>query len=530
MLPNSSPNSSLEYKLRETCSLWRKRNLGVFLAAFAAGCLIHFPVYGNGLRNPDTLWNGEEYLASYWEVSLGRWGLPLFDHLRGGVNASVPNALAMLIFFTLAGILLADLLKIESRIGRFLACAAILVTPCVSLTATYHYAAAAYGLAFFLAILAVYLTQRLPGWYGPILGALSLLASLSLYQSNLGVTAGVCLVLLLIQVITQPDVLKKAGRLLIKFLLLGGLGVGGYYGILQIALKANRISMSAYKGASGIGISHILNRLPASIRNAYVDFFRYFFGRTIAANHYGIRLFYGLLFVCGAIAFLCLIGRIRRYPAAAAASVLILAALPLAANLIDTAAPDTSVVLLTAGGMLPVVPYVIACVNQFARQGTAKKKIFWWLACALTGGLLWCSALQISANAVVMQSVQSQTVQLANRICCRLEENDDYNAGVPVMIAGRYGKSVDSNTTALAAKTDYYATWGLTWSTEQGNLNGWMQIFRQYLGVVPNWCSLDQFTEIVNSDQFAAMPDYPSAGAVQTINGILVVKVSDLQP
>nr|WP_319489987.1 hypothetical protein [uncultured Caproiciproducens sp.] len=73
----------VEYVPVRTLIEWLKADYKLFLAVFTVGMLVHFQGYANGLQNSDTLWTGEEHFAD-WEVIVGRWGLILFDYLRGG--------------------------------------------------------------------------------------------------------------------------------------------------------------------------------------------------------------------------------------------------------------------------------------------------------------------------------------------------------------------------------------------------------------------------------------------------------------
>ncbi len=95
------------------------------------------------------------------------------------------------------------------------------------------------------------------------------------------------------------------GKLLLRLLTTGILGVGIYFVILKAFLFVLDISMASYSGADTVGIGNILRNLPGSVTCAYQDFFAFFAGKDIMVNSYWICPCYGVIFV----AFLCLLIR-----------------------------------------------------------------------------------------------------------------------------------------------------------------------------------------------------------------------------
>lgn len=188
--------------------IWNN-NKQAFLSAIVAGMIIHFSIYGYGLMNPDAIWLGEKYIAD-WEVTLGRWGLKFFDYLHGGVNAPVIITMIALFWFSVGGILINEIFEVNSRAVRVIVPLIIIANPLVSVTITYYYCADAYAASFCLAVVAVWLlTLKNRTKTATVLAILCVTCSLSIYQSGLGVTAGLGTLFGIFQIFQNPQNTKK---------------------------------------------------------------------------------------------------------------------------------------------------------------------------------------------------------------------------------------------------------------------------------------------------------------------------------
>ena len=91
-------------------------NMWVFVCSVVAGLLTYFMLFSDYLTNPDGMFVGggmDLAFSGGWEVSLGRWMLPILDRLRGGVTAPLFNTLLSLIFLSLAGVLIISLFRLN---------------------------------------------------------------------------------------------------------------------------------------------------------------------------------------------------------------------------------------------------------------------------------------------------------------------------------------------------------------------------------------------------------------------------------
>lgn len=517
-------------------------NMWVFVCSVVAGLLTYFMLFSDYLTNPDGMFVGggmDLAFSGGWEVSLGRWMLPILDRLRGGVTAPLFNTLLSLIFLSLAGVLIISLFRLnENRWLKLTAVLMIICSPAVMVLLTYFYCSANYALAFLLSVSAVWVIYRYPNAKGVFLGAITVALSLSIYQSYIGTTASLGLECLLLQMLNSDfnKIQKEIQRKLVCLVATGVAGIVLYYFVaLPIVLNVLNIELAGYKGANELGVTAILLSLPKSIPAAYANFLQFFLTEKIARNPFGICVFSGCLLVL-AIAgifkniFLrkgsSIIGKVL--------TILMVAVLPIACNVINLLNPATEINLLTSGGMLTIMPFclTVICYTVMQMRQTIGKDILKIGAIAVAALLIWGYVLAVTTNMMYLKRQKNQTQSFVTRLCYKLEEEYQYsnNNASKIYIAGvlsqgNYNFAQQMKT--LDDHVDGYTRWGDIWGVFDNSLVGWCQVFAQYTGVFLNMCTVQEAAEIVETQEFKEMPNYPEDGSIQVINDIIVVKVSD---
>lgn len=500
-----------------------------FVISTVLGLLLYFPMYTNQLSNPDSVWRWGEFFASNWELSLGRWGLIFVDRLRWGMTSPILSTTISLLFFSAAGVLFVHLFEVKGRAMRSLIPLCIVCTPLIAVTNSYYYCSAAYAFAFFAAILAVEVVVQTRSFYLAVgLGSLCLTLSLSVYQSNLGVAAAVCLMYIVHITLQNPKEPKQTVCLTGKLITMGAIGAGSYNIILILLLKQQNIELSGYKGAGNVGLQYIVEHLIQSVKNCYTDFFVFFFQSSITVNSYGARLWNTALFVLGALLSLYIVFLLRKHLASLLMILGCFFLFPLACNIVNIIVPDTRIILLTSGGMSLFVPFVLFFSEQVRLNGAIFSrglKLIQMGTYLIALLLIGSYTLINSADALVMRVTQNQTISLANRAYAQLESFHGYNEQSQLLIAGTPAAGNYPIPVHLRYGTNSYANWGMVW---QGYNGCWQEILRQFVGVDTNWCSEEQYNSIVNSPEFLEMPIYPHAGSISVIQDVYVIKISNI--
>ena len=182
-----------------------------------------------------------------------------------------------------------------------------------------------------------------------------------------------------------------------------------------------------------------------------------------------------------------------------------------------------------AGALVLVAPFCLALLEKCPIKG--KKLAGWSLAvgtvCSVI--LLRGYVVQINNDAMVMLAQKNKIVNLANRICLQLEQNPDYQAGAEVCILGEPQKGMYDDVSPLTERASDLAQFGLLSFDPTFNARGWHSLYWEELGINLNWCSDERTRELCATEEFQNMPVYPQEGSIQTIDGVVMVKVAEIQ-
>ena len=570
--------------------LWFTRNAKLLVVCFAVGMVCHAQMYLNGLSNPDavvSLSNPNGYgsfIPHAWDMSLGRWGLLFAAYAKFGLCSSILTSAITIVLFTLGIVALIDKLGIRNACLRYASSVLFIASPFVSCCITYYYCSNSYALSFLCAVLAACLIGRVGSVGKPValVGAVALLAfSLGCYQASLGVFC-VAVLLVLIRALmgdgSEPlaslacDARGAEGRLSCReesrgvevqspcceegcsasssfsakqlavffgvAVVVCAAGAVLYYALTELSLFVLGIGLSSYGGASSVGAGSILGSLTSSIPSAYVAFSDGLFGHDIFGNHFGWVYVAAVGLIVAAVAFarLVAINGVKRLGSSAMA-LLCVVLIPFAANVILVIVPSYGYPTpLMLGGFMAsflLLPLLVQLLLDSSERGNARLRVpakaMSVGCCCLVAVGAWSYVLQSNADAEVMQTCQNQTASLATRIAGALDANPDVQAGAKVLIAGKPEAGNYPNTSDSCVHASSYAKWGMVWDNHyQNNMRSWDVIMKQFAGQSFNYCSFDECAKVIRSSEFANMSLYPADDSVVTIDGVVVVKISDI--
>lgn len=551
---------------------WFVRNAKLLVVCFAVGMVCHAQMYLNGLSNPDavvSLSNPNGYgsfIPHAWDISLGRWGLLFAACAKFGLCSPILTSAITIALFTLGIVALIDKLGIKRACLQYTSSILFIASPFVSCCITYYYCSNSYALSFFCAVLAACLIGRVGAVGKPValVGAVALLAfSLGCYQASLGVF---CVAVLLVMIRSlmgggseslacdargeAQSLYREEGcsgdslsakQLAVFFGVAVAVCAAGavlYYALTELSLFVLGVGLSAYGGASSVGAGSILGSLTSSVPSAYVAFSDGFFSHGIFGNHFGWAYVAAVCLIVAAVAFARLVainGAKRLGPSAIA--LLCVALIPFAANVILVIVPSYGYPTpLMLGGFMAsflLLPLLVQLLLDSPDRGNVRlrmpAKAMSVGCCCLIAVGAWSYALQSNADAEVMQACQNQTASLATRIAGVLDANPDVQAGAKVLIAGKPEAGNFPNTSDSYVHASSYAKWGMVWDNHyQNNMRSWDVIMKRFAGQSFSYCSFDECAKVIRSSEFANMSLYPANDSVATIDGVVVVKISDI--
>lgn len=198
--------------------------------------------------------------------------------------------------------------------------------------------------------------------------------------------------------------------------------------------------------------------------------------------------------------------------------------LPLAVNITGVLLPGNTLLLRTAGGLLPILPFLLAQVQ--AAWPRRPQRMCGGAALLLAVLALRGYALQVNTDAAAMQAYKNQYVTVMRQIAAEVTAMPERKTAESLAIIGRLPSDNYPLQPTLPAEADSFATDTVFWGMASGDRVAWINGFDEELGLQPNFCTEQQYVDIMNSPEFGAMACYPDSGSVQMLDGVLVVKVS----
>ncbi len=505
----------------------------VFLLTLIVGIIAHFLLLSKLILSQDGLLNGIHYTAGGYEASIGRWGINLFDSLRNNIAVPFITTLNSILIMGFINLLVIDLFEIKSKIFKILTILSVVLAPSLCMTLLYSYTADAYLLAMFFSLFTVYAFDKIQNKkWGTIFGMASFIMMLATYQSYMGITVGLILMLAVKKLISEKNSsLSVLKELFLKAILLIFSAIL-YLIITKILLHINGLTMSTYKGTNEISISSILVSLVPSIKNAYLAFFKYFFADGIILNRAWRRetlflILFALFFVIYLGIFIKVMKKENRskeiWVRFLLATVLLMG-LPIALNLVVILAPGNEIYYLIATQMILIFPLILTMFEKL-NENSAFENLVNWAVVIISSVILITYFLSIVVTYQTIELTYNQAKTVANRIVSRMEQYSGYRSGMNKLFAGviddvNFPKTLDIYNLALTNGMRSSILHATYWGQEKT----WKNFMNLYCGIPIEFCKDYEYYSIVNSEEFKQMDIFPGENSVKIIQDVMVVK------
>jgi len=494
------------------------------------GLLVYFMLMASNLVNDiDGLWHPSNFIAGDWEISLGRGLQRYADRARFGIVAESFNTILTLSLLAVANALVLSKFEKKSIFFKWILLIILVANPVVCNSLTYSYMSVNFGLGYFFSVAAfvgtVFKKRDKKGIICmTCIGALLLGISLSFYQAYIGVTC-VLIILFAIKMILEEnstrDVLKYLGISSVV-VVLGGLI---YLVFTKALLFRAGVEMATYKGASNSSPLVMLQNLPISIKQSYLQFANYFVKAKSLSDLEFINIALCGLFTVYIVAITIQFIRLCRNSFLHALLFLLLIALiPVA---------SCFVLLLAVGNVLtPIMSMgLVVGIVMLGVVIPTYDKIGFWMKRGYLLILIMFAWFQLSAvinDQLALKEGKTATITLAENIISQLYEKDYLTDNRAVAFVGRPGNNHTFSQSIAYRTANEYAKFGL-WSTEpRNNRVSWQGLISNFLGININYCGDLEYQKIISSDQVAVMPEFPQEGSICVIGDVVVVKVSGI--
>ena len=504
------------------------------ITAIVVGIITHITMMTETIMSQDGIWNSMQYSrAGDWVIALGRWGIELAGRLNNFV--AIPSITTMLCLFLMAvsTVFIVDIFNFKSKYSALFTGMIMVVSPCLTATMLYVYTSVAYCVNMLLAILAIWFIYKFKyKKIGIVISALCFMFSLSIYQSYMGVTVGLCIMLSIIELLKDnskiKDVFINIGKTVLAVLSGGIL----YYILTMLILNLTGIDMATYKGAESFGIKEIFASLGTNILNAYKNFVEFFFKDVIVYNtNYRRDIWYTLFFIGFIVTFIVKLVKLKVESKKEKIFKIVLSSLmvllmPIGLNIINIIAVGTEIYALTATQMILVIPFVLALVESLEILNSIKWIIL--ISCMCICGTYYLSD---SASYSALKLTYNQAYSSTMRVFDRIETTPGYEKDMPLLLAGIIGNNNYPRTMnlygytigELANNTVFHGTYG-------GQIGTWINYMRVFFGLDIQMCDPDTYYRIVTGEDYKDMEMFPAEDSIRIIDGVVVVKLSEEPP
>lgn len=522
-----TPEEALEKFLK-----WFDTNKRIaFIVALVVGLIAHITMITETIMSQDGLWNSMEYFRpGDWEISLGRWGIEIIERITQFIAIPTINTVLCIIMTALTAVFVVDLFDLKSKVSTIFTSLALVLTPTLVVTLLYIYTSFAYCFNLLISTLVIWFLYKFKNKkIGFVLAALCFMFSLSIYQSYIGITVGLCIIVSVLDLFKNKDikeVFKNIG-IAILVVITGGIL---YLLATQIILNISNIEISNYKNAESVSIISIFTGLKDTFIQTYTDFISFFFGNEIVVNaNYTRGFIYGVFFVMFAFGLIISLANLKEENkkiriGKISLIILFTLLLPVGLNIIDILVVGNTMYALTAVQMILVIPFAFAIFELLDKFIVVK-----WIAILSCFAIMWTYYLADNTSYAALKLTYNQAYSSVMRVMDRIETTQGYVNGMPILFGGIIGNNNYPRRSSLYGYTVGSIVNNTAFHGPYGSAMGtWDKFLKIFYGLDVRMCTAEEYYNIVTGDVYKnEMECFPAASSVKIMNGIVVVKLDE---
>ncbi|MCR5719077.1 MAG: glucosyltransferase domain-containing protein [Lachnospiraceae bacterium] len=493
-----------------------------FVSAIIIGLLVHMPAFMGDFPNHDGL--GSIYFDQNM-ITSGRWFLMIACGISSFYTLPWVSGVLALCYLGIASMLLIDLFKIKDEVFAVIVSGLIVTFPSFSSTCAYIYTLDGYMMGLMLAVLAVWLTDRLKK--GQIWGAVALAFSMGIYQAYLPVCA-----LLSFYVVAKNFVIKgfnkKSFSTLGRYVFMGAFGGALYYGLLKILLFIQGKDLDTYQGINDLeSVGHSAGLID-NLKNMYKDFVVFSFkGKIIIPNFFVLA---ALILIAGCVV-VSLFVRFKDLEKKALARGLAICAVsvvavPLLCNMIMLISGNLTYHLVMRYQWV----FLLVCLLDMSLLLLPikdKKRILMWVLSLGFAVFVFNYGICDNIGYSNLSKKYERTYAFCTRLLDRIEQTPGYTHGVPIAMVGVVGDKEYPESDITGDVTGNMI--GLSGEYLVYTAENYRAFMKNYLGADLNFVSVEEMGIIYNSEEYINMPSFPNPGSVKMVDGVIYVKTENFE-
>lgn len=487
--------------------------------ALIVGALAHMFAFTNKLVNHDEV---QSLFSKGGTVVLGRWGLGALDSIFPNYSMPWIYGVITIILIAVSCCILVRIFSIRSKLLQGLLAGLVISFPALTGTFGYMFTSSSYAVAFFLAVLAVWLIGHKQIWYS-IPALMCMILSLSIYQSYISIAASMLVLLLIQQLLCGEDFLPtlRRGVYFVLFLILS---LAGYFIATQIVFVITDTEWSSYaSGGVAMSVSSIVNGLFL----AYDSFLRFF-----TESYHGLiptafsRLMHALLLM--AMAVLLLLHLRREKPKNICSLLLLLVligVLPLAINCMYLITATESIHTLVLYSFVAIYIFAAILIDECLSLPASSKILEIGRQFSLNAAALAIAVIIIVNTYVANQSYLNLYLRYENAyafytaLVADIKLMPEFTENTKLAVIGDYREAAyfDEQFEDTDRITGVHGFIPDSYSAER--------FLTYYIGLPIPFASSEEIVAIQSSAEYQEMAVYPYYGSMRLFGDILVVKL-----
>ena len=477
-----------------------------FLAALLTGFAAHMFMFTNKLVNHDEI---EALFYKGATVTSGRWGLELSKLLLPNWSMPWIYGLLTLLLISVSVCIMLGILEIRSRLPQILLAAVVVSFPSLTGTYCFMFTSAAYGLAFLLAVLCVWLYQK-GGAVNAAFATVSLVLCLSIYQAYIAITASL-FVLLMIKGCLEVE--KSVWQIVLyglKALAMMAAALAVYFAVTLLVFRFTGAEFNSYVMENMNDKASLLGK----VRMAYENFRDIFTFRNYSLiSSEGAR--YAHIVLLGVILVGLVLAARKSRPLNWVLLTVLVLLLPLSINCMYLLMSPQSIHTLVLYSFVCLYFLAALILEKLApRPGLLVKDIMALLMCIIIASNVYFANMTYLKMHLQYENANAFYVSLIAQI----KETEGFDENSRVAIIGRQDN--------LLYPFPELGTDGLLGpSQDLVNIYSRENFFRRYLGFDVPFAGQEELDALSKTTEFEQMAEYPYNGSVKKIGDYIVVKL-----
>ena len=515
--------------LRNYISAFYKEHRFTALFGLIYGIILYSLMMTQQLTNTfDGLWQQNYHYAGAGELSSGRWLLEFVDKFVKGTHADPLTSVAALTLVVVGFLFVLDLSKVKNKLTACLCLTIFISSTLISNTLSYRFTSLGYGLAYFLAVLSIYvLIKARNNGIAVCVAGILLGLSMSCYQAYVTMFSVVAVFYAIFQckdteLFTAGDALKSIAHYLLRIVCSLAMGALFYIASLFLRLKWCGVTLSNYNGIGQISGGSLITNLPQNILKAYQYFYAYFFMDKLKINclqSYGI--FYVLMaLLIGMIAYIA-IKTWKTDKNRIVLLVLAVAVIPVASNAYMLIAGDKLELQMTAGLAM------FAPLTMIVSFSCLKKRIPQTICAILCAALLYGNSMQVWMDQEAMYEGQNACDTMMTQVISDLRNENLLSSDYEYFFIGVPEENPLFSVSDTYYRANAYAQMGRFWVSGNCCQASYKGLIDRRLGLnLP--ISYLLYENVADKLDVFAMPEFPCDGYIVLLDeNTVVVKINE---